>query len=225
MKRIKLKIGAILMATVMIMTDRADILLIFYFSALLHEMGHLIAAKLLGIHIKEIRIDFSGARICTEDHLFSYKKEIWLSISGPLVNFLCFMACIAVFINWGISPEELSRQICAFLFDGEQSCVGCIGFFALSSFLQGAVNLLPIVTLDGGRMLFCFVAMIFGEAFATALLRSTSFIVALVMWTVSLYILLRVSSGLGIFVFAACVFFSTFEGKDKRADTSALHGI
>lgn len=197
------------MATVMIMTDRADILLIFYFSALLHEMGHLIAAKLLGIHIKEIRIDFSGARICTEDHLFSYKKEIWLSISGPLVNFLCFTACIAVFINWGISPEELSAQICAFLFDGEQSCVGCIGFFALSSFLQGAVNLLPIRTLDGGRMLYCTIAIIFNASVAEKIMDVFSSLSALVLWIAALYLMLRLSKGLGIYVFSACLFLSS----------------
>ena len=224
--RIKLEIGAILMAAVMIMTDRAEILLIFYFSALLHETGHLIAAKLLGIKIKEIKIDFSGARICMEERLVSYKKELILSLSGPLVNFICVTACIAAFVLLKLSPEELTARTGALLLEGEQSCVGYVGFFALSSFLQGAVNLLPIRTLDGGRMLYCIIAMIFNESIAERVIDVFSALSALVLWTVALYLMLRLAKGFGIYVFAACLFVSTAKDsfssqKAKRLNNSA----
>jgi hypothetical protein len=47
------------MVAAMIISDRADIFLLYALSAFLHELGHISAAKLMKIEIKEIKFDFS----------------------------------------------------------------------------------------------------------------------------------------------------------------------
>jgi hypothetical protein len=42
----------------------------------------------------------------------------------------------------------------------------------------------------------------------------SSAVAAFVLWTVSLYLMLKISAGLGIYVFAACIFFTTLKGTE-----------
>lgn len=224
MRKIRVEIGAILMLLAMIATDGAPLILIYFLSAALHECGHLIAARALKIKIEEIRFDFSGVRICTEKAVNSYRDELLLSAAGPLANLLSVTLSVAFFLSNGITISEAADALLSLL-NGEFTLTGAVGFFATSSILQGGINLLPINTLDGGRVLFCAAALLFGERSAYVLIKVTSFAAAFVLWTVALYLLLKVSAGLGVFVFAACVFFSTREHIEKRADGSALDGI
>ena len=213
MRIIRVKIGAILMLFAMIASDSVALLGIYFLSAALHECGHLLAARALKIEIKEIRFDFSGVRICTDDIITSYWHELFLAAAGPLVNLIAVTASVCVFSLCGVSLFGVVNSVVSF-FEGELTFLGAVGFFATSSLLQGSINLLPVNTLDGGRILFCASALFFGERCASATIKSTSFIAAFVLWTVALYMLLKVSSGLGIFVFAACIFLSTLKDTD-----------
>lgn len=206
MKKIKLGFGAVLMLAVMLISDREDVLLIYIFSALLHETGHLIAAKLLDIEIKEIRFDFSGARICTDSSVISYKKELLLACAGPAANIIAVILICISFAGSHSSLNELWTYASDFIFADSLTVEGVIGFFALCSVLQGAINLLPVRSFDGGRILMCIMAMLFSERTAECVVGIMSAISAFVLWTVALYLMLRISSGLGIYVFAACIF-------------------
>ena len=78
------------------------------------------------------------------------------------------------------------------------------------------VNLLPVRTFDGGRVTYCLSAILFGERRAENLLDVFSALSAFVLWTVSLYLMLKISSGLGVYVFSLCLFLSTFEKGNER---------
>ena len=216
MRKLRVKFGAILMLLAMVVSDGAVLLVIYFLSAALHECGHLVAAKVMKIEIEEIRFDFSGVRICTDKNIPSYLHELMLSVAGPLVNVVSVTLCVCAFSLCGVSLFDVVEAI-ILLFRGEVTVPGAVGFFAASSLLQGGINLLPINTLDGGRILFCASALFFGERCASAVIKATSFIAAFVLWTVALYLLLRVSSGLGIFVFAACVFIATAGENNETA--------
>jgi len=211
MNKIKLGIGSILMIGAMVFCERADVVILYAVSAGLHECGHLLAAKMLAIPVKEIRFEFSGVRIYTAEGITSYKKEFLLAAVGPCVNFTIITVATVIFMLLGISAvraEELCRQ---FLLDGQYTHSGALAFVALSSFLQGGINLLPVRTFDGGRMTYCLAAMLFGERRASNLVDIFSALSAFILWTISLYLMLKISSGLGIYVFSACLFLSTFE--------------
>ena len=211
MKKVKIEVSALLMLAAMIMSDRAEILVLYYLSAGLHECGHLAAAKLQKIGIKEIRFSFSGARICPEDEILSYKNEFLLAAAGPFANFLSITAIMIFFLSKGVTLTAAAERCMAFLFEDEVSVVGAVSFVALSSFLQGMLNLLPVKTFDGGRMTYCLVAQLFGERAAERLVDIFSALSALVLWTTALYMMLRISSGLGIYVFAVGMFASTLK--------------
>lgn len=215
MKKIKLGIGAIIMAVATLLCDRPDVILLYALSATLHECGHLAAAYLLGIRVKEIRFEFSGVRICTEEGMTSYKKELVLAAAGPLVNIVIITVVIALFSICGISPIEAEALCEGFLSGEEYTVAGALGFLAISSVLQGGMNLLPIRTFDGGRMTYCLSAMLFGERRAEQILDVFSALSAFILWTVALYLMLKISSGLGIYVFSACLFLSTFEKESE----------
>lgn len=207
MRRVKFGLGGMLMLSAMAISDNVWVIVIYLAAALFHELGHLAAARLLCIPVKEIRFEFSGVRICTDTGLTSYRQEILLSLAGPLVNLI-----LATLSFCAVGAERSFGTLLSLgmelLSGGEISVANSLGFFALSSLIQALTNLLPVNSFDGGRILYCLTALLWGELVADRILSVTSVASALLLWTVALYLMLRISAGLGIYVFAACVFFS-----------------
>ena len=107
-------------------------------AALLHELGHIVAARICKIELGELRLGIFGASLCSRPMLCSYKKEIALGIAGPLVNLI--LALVAL---------PLCNDSSEFL-----------NLFVSSSLFLGILNLLPIYEFDGGRILFVIVEAI-----------------------------------------------------------------
>ena len=212
LKKIKVGFAAFVMLVTMLLSDRAEVLILYVLSATLHETGHLLAARRLKIGIKEIRFEFSGVRICTEEKLTSYKNELIMALSGPLASFIIFAVSVVFLSFCKTSVSEAITHIAGFI-DGENSVIGAVGFVALSSFLQGCVNLLPVKSFDGGRVVYCALAVMLSEDVAERVIELSSILFAFSLWTVALYLMLKVSAGLGIFVFSACIFLSTIKRK------------
>ncbi len=213
MGKVRFGIGGILMIAAMLISDSFAVLGIYMFAALLHEMGHLLAAKVLKIKVKEIKFGFSGVRIVTDERLTSYKSEIILAMSGPLVNIGVFCASWAVFSFRGDGGEGMLTSLDAFWVSSELEKWGMLAFLALSSLIQAILNLLPVKTFDGGRILSCATAQFIGDRASEWILSVTSAFSALILWILSLYLMLRVGGGLGIYVFAACIFASVAAGE------------
>jgi len=209
MKKISFGIGGLLMLSAMAVSDSFCVFAVYLFAALLHEMGHIIAAKVMKIGIKEIKFDFSGVRICTDSSLTPYKSEIILAISGPAVNLLAFLAsALSWVIKYG-SLEDFFASANLLMKEGSGNADNVIAFFALSSLVQALINLMPVESFDGGRILYCATAELFGDRVARRVTDAASALSAFLLWTVALYLMLKISSGLGIYVFAACIFLSS----------------
>lgn len=110
-------------------------LLTLFTIVLIHELGHVTCAKILGWNIMEVRLLPFGGVAETEEGSFSPAWQEWVvAISGPLQNGL--MIIIALLVgHWGWC-----------------SSVWMEGFVRANAFI-GLFNLLPILPLDGGRML------------------------------------------------------------------------
>ena len=100
----------------------------------LHELGHIVALKLTGNTINQICLSVIGAEM-ELGHLMSYRQELICAGAGPLVNLLLA----------GVFSHVRSGTL-----------------FAGLNLSLGLFNLLPIGTMDGGRILYCLMAPLLG---------------------------------------------------------------
>ena len=166
--------------------DTPDIAILTILAALIHELGHLLAASLTkrgGV----LRSHLSGFRIGVT--MGSYTDQIILLAAGPLVNLAVFLLTLP---HSGLANGYFLM----------------IGYINLLSALS---NLLPIEGYDGYGIL-----MTLAEAKnshrAFRLLCIASFTLTLSLTLISLYIMLRYGGGYWIFG----VFFVTLLTKIKK---------
>ncbi len=154
-------------------------------SVTLHELGHIVMAKLCGIELAELKLDFLGAALSPQNVTYSYGKEILLCLGGPLFNF-----------------------VSALLFYSVLKCSN--NLFIVSSIVLGTLNLLPVHSFDGGRVGEALLCIALGPQTATKIMRCVSFVFLFTLWCVSVYFLLRASVSLSLFVFSASMFSKIF---------------
>ena len=155
-----------------------------------HELGHIAAAWGIGVGIRGLKLDLFGARMELAG-LLSYGQEFFVAAGGPLVSLMC--AAVAY-------PLAVTR-------DGEW-----FSLFFGASLVLGLVNLLPVGTMDGGRMLRSGAAWLWGDRTATALLRGTTVIILGLLWMLSVYGLLRAGQMLSLFAFSLCLLVRAVSG-------------
>jgi Zn-dependent protease len=103
------------------------VLLIF-----VHECGHLVAARTLGIKVgAPVFIPFMGAIIALKEAPRDAWTEAWVGIGGPLLGTVGAVLCEVIFLLTG---NEMFRAL------------------AYTGFLLNLFNLAPIGFLDGGRI-------------------------------------------------------------------------
>lgn len=186
-------------------------LVIYAMAALLHESGHILAAKAQKIKLKEIKLGIFGAKIETDERLISYKSEFFLALAGPAANIIAALIIFAFLGTSEASVNEILEKSSELLHYGGSDASGYLGFFAISSMAHAVSNLVPIARLDGGRALYCAVAAILSDRVAQRILSLTTAISLFVIWTMALYLMLKISSGIGMYVFVCCIFLATLK--------------
>jgi stage IV sporulation protein FB len=107
-------------------------------AAALHELGHWLALRLLGVRTTRLRLGVFGAVLETDSQRLSYGKELAAVLAGPGTNLLCALALTV----WGTHMEEAAG----------------------AHLVLGTFNLLPVRPLDGGRALYLLMSWLFGPA-------------------------------------------------------------
>nr|WP_326184997.1 peptidase M50 [uncultured Oscillibacter sp.] len=108
-------------------------------AAAVHELGHLLALRLLGAHVTGLRVSVLGAVLETDSGCLSYGGELLAVLAGPAANLLCALLLTAR--------------------DGARWAVP-VG----THLVLGLFNLLPVGPLDGGRALYLLTVWAFGPA-------------------------------------------------------------
>ena len=103
----------------------------------LHELGHYTVSKRLGYRLNNFCLLPQGALVSGEDQFFSYTDEIKIALAGPLVN---VFLCICTVSAWWICPLLYSYT----------------EVFAFCNLSTALFNFLPILPLDGGRIVLAF---------------------------------------------------------------------
>ena len=149
-------------------------------SVFLHEMGHTVAALLLGKKMISVRIVPTGINI-TLSAPSSYTEELCIAAAGPLMNLLYALTAIVLPYSFGATVRTVSLFL-------------------------GIFNLLPLTPLDGGRILCALFAPIFGTDRIRAVSSFFDLLLLSFLWIVALYIFFYSGVNFTLLLFCAYLF-------------------
>lgn len=156
--KISMHISFLLVALVMLAGGYGCDFLIYAGSLLIHEMGHLLAASLEGISIWQVELwPFGAVGKLEYGWQVEPKAEIATSVGGPLSN--ASLAAAASLVKGVIGKATLANGIAL-----EFPMLDVLIVANLSLF---AVNLIPLLPLDGGRVFRALLSMRQGYVPAT----------------------------------------------------------
>ena len=141
--------------------DREDRFICCFAAAALHELGHLFMMRLFGVRVRGISLRLFDVLI-EADSPRSLMADCFITLGGVMVNLLT----AAIAIPFG-------------------------GFFGFANLAMGCFNLLPVVSLDGGRLLTLALTRRMSPRAADIILRITSFVFILPVMAAGIFILLR----------------------------------
>lgn len=145
----------------------ALMVVLLFGSVLLHELGHALTARALGVPVREIQLLPVGGVAILGRPVLNPGHELLITIMGPVVNVLIvvLLAFVAIFsgIAGRLGPETLIHTIGAPGFDG------IVLWLIQANALLALFNLLPAFPLDGGRITRAVLAFIMPYRRATAI--------------------------------------------------------
>ena len=138
-----------------------------YLCAFLHELAHITSAKLL--HVKISTIKFYPFGMCATldgNYIKSSEKEFFVAISGPIASLILFWICdfATVYIPQMVFVRDLNLWICI-------------------------INLIPVLPLDGGRILKSMLISRFGIITAYNFMLKISRIIIALLGTFAIFLI------------------------------------
>lgn len=161
-------------------------------AALLHELGHVFAARRCGVPLRSFSIELLGARLDLASGVITYRDELLIAAAGPAVNLASALALYPLISRFGGGAALFISALTA-------ASVGL-------AFL----NLLPVSGFDGGRILYCLLSLFLSPAVVFRVGQVLSFFCVFSLWSASVYLLLKTAGGLAVFVFSASLFCRLF---------------
>jgi Zn-dependent protease/CBS domain-containing protein len=109
---------------------------VLYLSVLLHEASHALMAKHYGFPVTSITLHFLGGMTAIEGEARRPREEFMIAVVGPLTSLAVGAAALGL---WFVTPAGLLLL--------------AVEGLAAANLLVGALNLVPGLPLDGGRVL------------------------------------------------------------------------
>ncbi len=160
-----------------IVTDSTYYLLLITLTIFLHEWGHILVYSRNGVIIDQIRLQPFGVSITPHnENRIPHRVQLICAIAGPCVNLICAGLCYVLSFFVAL-PEWLT-------------------VFYISSLFLGLFNLLPIVPLDGGRVLGVLISRIWDEYISQLICAVCGFVFGVSMLILGTFIL--IDSGMNI---------------------------
>lgn len=139
-------------------------------SVLLHELGHALTARALGIPVREIQLlPFGGVAVLGRP-VINPGHELLIAVMGPVVNVLIAIGLAFVAAATGMA-ERLSPAM-MLLAIGEPSLDGVLLWLIQVNGLLALFNMLPAFPLDGGRVARALLALVMPHRRATLIAAS-----------------------------------------------------
>jgi tetratricopeptide (TPR) repeat protein len=151
----------------------------FVLCIFLHEVGHALAAQLVGVEVKSIVIWLLGGFT----NLSRKSEKPWhnlaISAAGPLVNMLLGFLCVLGYIALSFLFLPFYRNTELYLWG--QTFINLFFSIAFVNVILVVFNLLPVYPLDGGNILHSMMEIFFGRSNADWITLLVSIPVLLVL--------------------------------------------
>jgi stage IV sporulation protein FB len=159
----RLKINLLMIPAViaLFVLGRGDVLLYYIPAVIVHEWAHVLVSVALGMTVTEMELFPFGCAAKLECFAMSRVREIFVAAAGPLANMA--LACAVFFVDKYAFEITVKDRIIA------------------SNLALAAVNLLPALPLDGGRIARAVFASFMGYRRATRLMAAGGIFFAVVI--------------------------------------------
>lgn len=133
--KIEIGISLIPFLIIILLTGYYKLFFTYFIIVFIHELGHVIAASVFNIKVNKININIFGCSASLEDYKYlDFYKQILILLAGPLTYFISSFIIDKLYLNEVISLVTYYKAV----FTNKYVLI---------------FNLLPILPLDGGRIL------------------------------------------------------------------------
>ena len=168
--------------------ERAMYPVLLAVSVLVHELGHIVAAYLVGTGVHKTGGGLFRFCLYYDPSLISYEKEMWICAGGVIANFV--LAAVAIPFLPGARAE----------------------FFFISNLTSAVFNLLPLRVLDGGGILRCWLLARQDVDRAERTTRRVSLLFTVLLFLLSVYVQLSLNGSFSLFVLSVYMIADTVLG-------------
>lgn len=144
---------------------------------ILHEFGHALVAKRFGVKTRDIILMPIGGVARLESLPTEPLKEILIALAGPAVNLVIACLIYSFFLVLGIGWLQPDTDFISILDTG----IGFLHLVLLINLASFAINLLPILPMDGGRILRAALSIKLDRAKASYVTRIISFLLVVIV--------------------------------------------
>jgi len=114
-------------------------MLLFFFSILLHELGHSLVSQRCGIPVPRITLLLIGGLAEISREPDDARSELKIALGGPAVSII--LSAVYALLSWGVAALGMKVLACVF------------GWLAEMNIVLVVFNMFPGYPLDGGRVL------------------------------------------------------------------------
>src|SRR5271165_5304316 len=137
--------------------DSTLFIVLIFACVVLHEFGHIVAARRYGIHTPTVTLLPIGGVASMERLPTNPRQELVVALAGPAVNLV--IGLVLVLALGTLRPAELTQI--------DNPNLSLLGRLAAANIFLAVFNLIPAFPMDGGRVLHALLAMRVGGPLAT----------------------------------------------------------
>jgi Zn-dependent protease/CBS domain-containing protein len=138
-------------------------IVLIFFCVLLHELGHVFAARYYGVKTRDVTLWPFGGIASMKRMPEKPSQELAVAVAGPAVN-VVIIAVLALWLGPRLGAESLAEL--------DSPTLSMAAKVLWANVILVVFNLIPAFPMDGGRVLRALLAMRIGNARATKLAAS-----------------------------------------------------